>query len=345
MPWALPRDTLTTVGSPPRVGNRSLFADKFAEFADDPDDKKARSGTIQQLTEAGFDAGPAAGVRCQAFAGLRSAVVVRMKLEARLIVNHAGGVIENAGLALDRNSGLPYIPGSTVKGIARVGASLAGAQPAEIALVFGWAPNRKQEPDLPGNLPVPAFAGAVAFLSAWPVGNPALEREVVTVHHRAYYERRQKTALDNEQPVPNEFPAVKAGTEFQFVLVPLSAGRAGAMRDKLGVSAGFDIGAAAREWLTRALREHGVGAKTAAGYGWFEEPQPAAAPERTSDYNEASFKNAIERRLARRGEWNLLREELQKLRKPENAVWKERFLALTRGKKAYKELRAIVEGS
>ena len=40
-------------------------------------------------------------------------------LQARLILNASGGVLENAGLCLDRFSGVPFIPGSAVKGCAR----------------------------------------------------------------------------------------------------------------------------------------------------------------------------------------------------------------------------------
>jgi CRISPR type III-B/RAMP module RAMP protein Cmr6 len=42
-----------------------------------------------------------------------------MKLGGRLIVNQAGGVMENSGLCLHRNFGFPYVPGSAVKGCAR----------------------------------------------------------------------------------------------------------------------------------------------------------------------------------------------------------------------------------
>ena len=41
------------------------------------------------------------------------------KLEGRMAINLAEGLIENAGICLDRLFGLPYIPGSAVKGIAR----------------------------------------------------------------------------------------------------------------------------------------------------------------------------------------------------------------------------------
>ena len=46
-------------------------------------------------------------------------VSIVAKLEGRMAINLAEGLIENAGICLDRLFGLPYIPGSAVKGIAR----------------------------------------------------------------------------------------------------------------------------------------------------------------------------------------------------------------------------------
>lgn len=68
-------------------------------------------------------------------------------LQSRLILNASGSAMENGGLCLDRNSGIPYIPASAVKGCARRSAiaALQGATPADktallekVALVFGW---------------------------------------------------------------------------------------------------------------------------------------------------------------------------------------------------------------
>ena len=47
-------------------------------------------------------------------------VTFEATLGSRMMVNLAGGVVENAGIALDRCFGLPLIPGSAVKGISRV---------------------------------------------------------------------------------------------------------------------------------------------------------------------------------------------------------------------------------
>ncbi|NQU45088.1 hypothetical protein HQ520_17525, partial [bacterium] len=48
-----------------------------------------------------------------------NATTLIMALQARLIINQAGGVLENAGLCLHRHFGFPVIPGSAVKGCAR----------------------------------------------------------------------------------------------------------------------------------------------------------------------------------------------------------------------------------
>jgi CRISPR type III-B/RAMP module RAMP protein Cmr6 len=337
------------------VRNRSLLADRFPFFTDRPDDKKdhaaARQKSVDILCKPGlFEEGIAWKTRRDALARLGGAVSVKAKLGARLIINQAGGVIENAGICLDRNSGVPYIPGSAVKGIARAGAAMIGANPGEIALVFGWTSGRSQEPDLPAKLPVRNFGGTVSFLPAFPTGTARIEADIVTVHHRLYYSDPEKkpVAYDDEEPLPNTFPTIARGTEFQFVLTEAGSSRSAGVREGLGVASSSSVLELARSWLLAGLTEHGIGAKTAAGYGWFQvdtagAAEPAAKP--VPDFNEASFRNAIEKRLDRKGEWGILKKELEKLHKPVNAEWKTKFLALVGKDKAYKDLRAIVEAS
>ena len=196
---------------------------------------------------------------------LKSEELLYAQLQSRLMVNMAGGVMENAGLLLDRFSGLPVIPGSAVKGCARRMAiedlrhaaedkNPAGelaALLADIARVFGWGEQdwktregvlngvkerngetdedleaRQQKlwedkrsdfafacgdrwPEVRGEArrrlqdAPKEFAGAVSFLPAWPAnvsaenlpaGTPPelgkLELDVLTCHHRKYYERK-----------------------------------------------------------------------------------------------------------------------------------------------------------
>jgi CRISPR-associated protein Cmr6 len=226
----------------------------------------------------------------------------------------AGGVMENAGLCLDR-FGLPYIPGSAVKGCARRWAiqTLLDARGsdessnnlarhlASLALVFGcseqdWGDKRKdgrfvsdfafaigdkqwREIGASARKLVPvsdSFGGYVSYMSAYPVnigkvtGLPLdmpetgqLELDVVTCHHGDYYANPDtKVASDTEEPVPVIFPAVAAGHVFTFAVLPL--------RDCTS-----ELLSMARTWLVDGLKTFGLGAKTAAGYGWFEDVSTA----------------------------------------------------------------------
>ncbi|MBV6501364.1 MAG: hypothetical protein CJBNEKGG_03874 [Prosthecobacter sp.] len=119
------------------------------------------------------------------------------------------------------------------------------------------------------------FAGSIAFLDARPNRDPGLVLDVVTPHHTIYYspepdKRAQpdkwakwnahRTAPDIEEPVPVFFPAVKEQGEndhFTFPLVQLRR-------------ADQSLLTFAQEALRAGLEVFGIGAKTNAGYGWFD---------------------------------------------------------------------------
>jgi hypothetical protein len=109
---------------------------------------------------------------------------------------------------------------------------------------------------------LPNFAGSIAFLSASPNTDPGLELDVLTPHHKDYYESPELNvvAADTEDPVPVFFPAIKAqkdGDYFIFPVVPLHHSDNASLK-------------LARTWLARGLEFFGLGAKTSAGYGWFD---------------------------------------------------------------------------
>jgi CRISPR type III-B/RAMP module RAMP protein Cmr6 len=209
------------------------------------------------------------------------------KLEGRLAINLADSLIRNAGIALDRLFGMPYVPGSAVKGVARATAleeimAAEGEKRAQLfdlfCRVFGTADNdykpqeelasfRELLADRPANL-----RGGVAFLPAYPIAEAKIVVDLTNVHYPIYYQGEKKrriapglsSSLALENPQPNPFPCVEAGARFAFCLV--LAGRDDAP----------DLLAAAERWLSQALTVRGIGAKTAAGYGWFSIEPPAA---------------------------------------------------------------------
>jgi CRISPR-associated protein Cmr6 len=107
--------------------------------------------------------------------------------------------------------------------------------------------------------PAGAFAAAVCFLDAKPISHayPSaphdLELDVVTSHHSKYYRGELPAGLDTEPPVPVYFPTVAPGITFVFA------------------SRGAHLALFARSCMKVALTTFGAGAKTAAGYGWFED--------------------------------------------------------------------------
>lgn len=183
-------------------------------------------------------------------------VTFQMKLKSRLIVNHSGGVMENASLALHPHFGTPVIPGSAVKGIARHAAWCVWKDAEEedrdlyagiIAELFGY-PTGEDQLDKALSA-TETRSGAVAFLQAEVVGRAVLEADLVNSH-------------TGPSPVPVFFPAVAAGTVFSFHIFPLKQ-RTENDSDTLLFFA--------ESWLKEGLKIYGAGAKTNAGYGWFEE--------------------------------------------------------------------------
>lgn len=168
--------------------------------------------------------------------------------------------LENAGIALHRVGGFPYLPGTGVKGMARAYAELvARGTDDDVGRVFGRR--------LPPGEREGAAAGTVVFHDAWPIEWPALVVDITNSHHPEYYKTSGgEPPGDWDSPKPVYFLAVAAGAKFEFAVSP---------RDSSVSVRDLDLAA---EWLRGALAHLGVGAKTAAGYGWM---QVENAPQQT----------------------------------------------------------------
>ena len=184
-----------------------------------------------------------------------------LSLESRLFIGTADGGALETGCAISHSHGMPYIPGSSVKGVvsahARERFKSEGANDHVVCQeLFGSGPNKRHPSGL---------AGLISFHDAWWVPGSAetpLVPEVVTSHHPDYYSKDGETrATDFDSPVPNAQVAVQGA--FLFVM----EGPCG----WLGLAA---------EILTEASHTRGFGAKTHAGYGFFS-TTPEATPART----------------------------------------------------------------
>lgn len=207
------------------------------------------------------------------------------KLGGRLLINMAGGVQENAGMALDRCFGLPFIAGTAVKGLARSAALWdikRETRPAErreklrVALVafgfigqdiqgngdFVWAAGAEMVREQALGISAEGSCkGILSFLPAYPTSEPKIVAEVLTPHPRA-----EAAAYGDGKLVPVFFPAVEKGSHFGFAVVatwrPEALESVTPLLDQV------------ENWLTEGLSLQGIGAKTGAGYGWFQiDPQ------------------------------------------------------------------------
>lgn len=161
--------------------------------------------------------------------------------------------VEN-GFAWHPTLGVPYLPGSSVKGMVRAWAERwldSKPDSDDINRIFG----PKQ-----GHLHV----GSVIFLDALPTGPVQLKADVMTPHYGPYYqdESGQTPPADWHPPTPIPFLAVARDQSFLFGVMPRRAGAVSEVEQ-------------AQTWLRSALAWIGAGAKTAVGYGRFD-PDPEA---------------------------------------------------------------------
>ena len=200
-----------------------------------------------------------------------AAAVIVGQLEGRLAINLADSLIQNAGISLDRLFGMPYIPGSAVKGVSRDAAlaqlkAAPQGQKAEIlknfCLIFGTSEVDFKTGDLreyasPEHTIRTDTKGAVSFLPAYPVNDAKIVVDLTNVHYPDYYRSGRVEDLSKENPRPNPFPTVDVGAQFAFCLI------------LNGMKNDSSLIPIARRWLELAITESGLGAKTASGYGWF----------------------------------------------------------------------------
>ncbi len=205
----------------------------------------------------------------------KSGKTIVLKLEGRLALHLAGGVLENAGMSIHPHFNCPWMPGSGVKGVARHAAwcrwqesqSKEGA--FNLAWVFGYPTGDKKLNEFlkDNDWKYDAWAGTISFLPAFPIKNDFKAMvDIATSHHPDYYSVPSATAYDSENPKPLPFPVIEAGSSFQFTIRPVR--KNGLPEGTPSAEKLLDL---AEEFLKEGMTLYGAGAKTAAGYGWFSE--------------------------------------------------------------------------
>lgn len=166
------------------------------------------------------------------------------KTTTPLIVGLGAESILETSISLHPTYGVPYIPGSALKGLT-----------AHYAHKFladeKWRKGNEAHNIAFGNTD---SAGYITFYDALPYpGKYKLSPDIITVHHPEYYQNKNQPPADWDSPTPIPFLNVITNSEF---LIALSGPED--WRTKV-----FEI-------LELALENEGIGAKTSSSYGRME---------------------------------------------------------------------------
>ncbi|NMC59257.1 MAG: type III-B CRISPR module RAMP protein Cmr6 [Candidatus Methanofastidiosa archaeon] len=197
-----------------------------------------------------------------------------LKPEWRMVIGLGNESVYETSMTLHHIYGIPYIPGSAIKGVIRShliteyfekneNGQIDLKNAEERALkdqgfcdIFGCSKNSFYNE---------SRQGRVTFFDAFPLSEPQVKADVMNPHYGPYYsDSLNKPPADYHNPKPIFFITVE-NTEFKFIV---------------GIYENYDIVIqeglfegkhpleVTYEYIKKALSEHGIGAKTAVGYGY-----------------------------------------------------------------------------
>lgn len=225
-----------------------LWLDKFLKDQKVPDKEageKAKNDLIRDLTKIrvpkGYDI---------SFARWKKMMIedstirlLRGTVNGRIAVGLGDRGSTEIGLSLHHTWGVPYIPGSALKGVAvRAAHQLTDNEQ--------WNIDEDWNNELFGSTDE---QGLVHFLDArWePKGNSFLYKDILTSHHQDYYTNNNKVIPPSDMDSPNPVSFVSTTGDFLIAI-------------QCSDSEWLNI---AEEFLKKGLEILGVGSKTNAGYG------------------------------------------------------------------------------
>lgn len=183
-------------------------------------------------------------------------------LDWRMVIGLGGGTVLETDLTLHHLYGIPYIPGSALKGLTR---AYATSEEKEGHL----SPKIEEDDEMIQEIfGLQKHAGSVIFFDAMPInGKFVFDLDIMNAHYPDYY-GQNKLPTNDQNPNPITFLTV-ARTTFMFALAPRH------QEDEKDIAQV----AQAKKWLKRALEKYGIGGKTSAGYGYFTDIRDEEADE------------------------------------------------------------------
>jgi len=222
-----------------RTTNAGLWLDKFIRDQP-PKDKEARRDLVKQVSEI-----PVPEDYSRWFGRWRQtlkdsgAETREAEVRGRMAIGLGEESVLETSVTLHHTYGVPCIPGSALKGLA--------ASFARQHLSNDWQEGTVAYTTVFGNTKT---EGYITFFDALPLPSTdiLLHADVITVHHKKYYQDGSAPPADWDDP--NPVPFLSATGKYLVAL----AGPSG------WINAAYEI-------LKHALSHAGVGAKTSSGYG------------------------------------------------------------------------------
>ncbi|EPR26951.1 MULTISPECIES: type III-B CRISPR module RAMP protein Cmr6 [Geobacillus] len=214
---------------------------------------------------------------------------LKARLSGRIVHGLGAGHVRETSLTIHPVYGLPYIPASSLKGLVRHWFIEAYCEGDEKRL--------GEHEDGCAIFGIQDHKGQVQFYDIFLIDGLRLEKDVLAVHMKEYYEGKN-AATDNQKPVPVSFWTVMAA-EADIYLT------AHGFRDDEKTARLLE---AASLYTKQALMEWGIGSKTSSGYGRFSE---------VDDVTETEFLPMVQKERARLERRKIEQEMVERKRREE----------------------------
>jgi CRISPR-associated protein Cmr6 len=194
---------------------------------------------------------------------------IELKTYYRLVIGSEQSIYETS-IRLHHIYGIPYIPSSAIKGVLR-GYTILECFSEELEKYSEDKYQKFEEEvlfakDEDGNYKHQWFIdifgsqeqkGEIIFFDSFSK-DVKIQKDIMTPHYGDYYDKKKKVAPTDTQS-PNPIPFLTVIGKFRFFIASKKNDiEKYKIRDK-----------SIKEWLQEALTNHGIGAKTAVGYGYF----------------------------------------------------------------------------
>ena len=275
--YYLPPDTAKVIQKyVERCHNLALVLDKYVKrnVIDDPKQKGAWLRTCVQHNTIDGELAHSAYHRWLAMIKSRNATCFDAELEWRMVIGLGGETVLETDLTLHHLYGIPFIPGSALKGLTR---AYVTVEEKKYFVPPADKPEAECKPSLEektDHLDIQRIfgsqdrAGTVIFFDALPLdGKAKFVVDIMNPHYPNYYNSLQSNNIEapanNQSPNPIPFLTV-TNTTFTVALAPRNPNEIQHQEDVKLVT----------EWLLRSLQKYGIGGKTSAGYGYFKDGIP-----------------------------------------------------------------------